>query len=164
VFESERYNEIAVKAMRPFSLTTDAGGVTTFTEDGPFYEEYPSQPPRHVLNGFIYALFGLRDLVRFTNNAEADRLWQDGLATLKKWLPRYDIGFWSLYQLPESPRNPATVPYHRLHVNQLSVLAQITSESIFVQYRDLWQSYLASRMKAWRTLPSKLRWLSGSGF
>jgi heparosan-N-sulfate-glucuronate 5-epimerase len=153
----------AVNALRPFNLSLADGGVTTHHADGLFFEEYPCQPPRHVLNGALYAMFGLWDMVRFEDNSDARRLWDEGLITLIKWLPQFDLGYWSLYHIPQNPKNPATVKYHQLHVDQLTVMHAITGEPEFAKYRDRWQGYLDSRFNALRTLPAKLRWLVSGG-
>jgi hypothetical protein len=149
--------DTAVRAIEPFRHDVADNGVTTYHDVGPFYEEYPCKPPCHVLNGFIYAMWGLRDLAQQVN-ADARQLWESGLKTLTAWLPRYDLGYWSLYHLPESPRNPTTVAYHRLHINQLEVMYALTSEPIFKEYADRWRGYLAHRINALRTLPAKVMW------
>ncbi len=158
----DHYTESAVRALAPFHQEVADGGVTSYHEAGPFYEEYPCRPHRHVLNGFLFAMWGLYDLVRFRDNHEARTLWRSGLGTIAHWLPRYDMGFWSLYHIPSPPPNPATVKYHRLHINQLAVMHELTGEVIFEEYRNRWQGYLDSRFKALRTLPLKLRWLVAS--
>jgi heparosan-N-sulfate-glucuronate 5-epimerase len=150
--------ETAVRALGPFRHDVADNGVTTSHDAGLFYEEYPCRPPCHVLNGFIYALWGLRDLAQ-TGNADAAKLWESGLKTLIAWLPRYDLGYWSLYHVPETPRNPATVAYHRLHINQLEVMYALTSTTIFKEYTDRWRGSLAHRTNALRSLPSKLMWV-----
>ena len=153
--------ETAVRALGPFRHDVADNGVTTYHDAGPFFEEYPCRPPCHVLNGCIYALWGLRDL-SLQGNADAQQLWDSGLKTLIAWLPRYDLGYWSLYHVPESPRNPTTVAYHRLHINQLEVMHALTSEPIFKNYADRWQGYLSNRINALRTLPAKLVWVVSS--
>jgi hypothetical protein len=163
VFDNERdkYLECATKALQPFHKRPADGGVTTYHEAGPFYEEYPCDPPRHVLNGFVFALWGLYDMVRIADNNEAQLLWNNGLATLKAWLPMYDLGYWSLYQLPAKPKNPATVLYHELHVKQLGVMMKIAPDPAFERHYNRWRGYLRGKTNALRTLPSKLRWLAG---
>ena len=43
--------------------TTEEGGVRANNKFGVFYEEYPlASNSTHVLNGFIYSLYGLFDL------------------------------------------------------------------------------------------------------
>ena len=59
------------------------------------YEEYPTTPPLFVLNGFIYSLFGLYDLAQVaTGDAKqtAQKLFDDGMASLKVMLPFFDSG------------------------------------------------------------------------
>jgi len=59
------------------------------------YEEYPTNPPLFVLNGFMYSLFGLYDLAMTGNrsiNAEARMLYERGMSSLKVMLPLFDSG------------------------------------------------------------------------
>ncbi len=63
-FDQDRFAAAAVRALQPFHKLTSSDGVATTHPEGSFYEEYPCQPARHVLNGFLYALWGLHDLVR----------------------------------------------------------------------------------------------------
>jgi heparosan-N-sulfate-glucuronate 5-epimerase len=59
----EIYLRSGLKALRPFQLSSARGGVTAyFLDQLPWYEEYPTEPPSFVLNGFIYSLIGLYDL------------------------------------------------------------------------------------------------------
>jgi len=159
VFDEGCYLDSATKALGLYRLEVEHGGVASHQPDGVFYEEYPCEPACHVLNGFLFALWGLFDLMRLDSTSEATSLWEDGLVTLEKWLPRYDIGYWSLYHIPAPPRNPATIPYHRLHINQLKVMFELTQRQIFREYATKWQAYLDSHFNALRTLPAKLNWL-----
>ncbi len=157
ILGDNKYLESAVRGLGPFAREVRDGGVTTYHDVGPFYEEYPCQPSCHVLNGCIYAMWGLCDLAR-ADNADATKLWDSGVNTLAAWLPRYDIGYWSLYHLPETPRNPTTGAYHRLHINQLAMMHTLTSLPVFKEYEDRWRGYLSSRINLFRTLPAKMRW------
>lgn len=154
----EVHLEAAEKALTPFHIDVRDGGVTSHEHGRPFYEEYPLDPPHHVLNGFLYAMWGLHDLVRLNNNTEAKQLYDRGLATFTDWLPRYDTGYWSLYHIGGEGRNPATIHYQRLHVDQLEVMHALTGNDLLAEYRDRWQGYLNGRFNALRTLPAKMRW------
>jgi hypothetical protein len=147
----------AGNALDCFQVDVADGGVTTHHDDYVFYEEYPSPRPHHVLNGFIYALWGLHDLAR-CGVQKAQEFYNQGLRTLAAWLPKYDMGYWSLYHLSDGLKNPATVHYHRLHIDQLDVIYQLSHEDIFLNYRDRWRGYLSGRLNAVRTLPHKLVW------
>lgn len=161
VLDDSKCLDAAVRALEPFRHDVADNGVTTYHDAGPFFEEYPCRLPCHVLNGFIYAMWGLRDLAQ-QGSTDAGQLWDSGLKTLVAWLPRYDMGYWSLYHLPESPRNPTTVAYHRLHINQLDVMYALTSEPVFKEYADRWRGYLSHRTNALRTLPAKVIWVMSS--
>jgi heparosan-N-sulfate-glucuronate 5-epimerase len=151
------YRRSAEAALTIFHRDVREGGVTSHDKGQIFFEEYPSFPYHHVLNGFLYAMWGLLDLKRM-GDEDAARLYDQGFATFVDWLPRFDMGFWSRYHLSEGPDNPATLHYQRLHVDQLEVMAQISGHPTVIQYRDTWNSYLASRWNPLRTLPAKLRW------
>jgi hypothetical protein len=144
---NKAYAELAEKALVPFTKPVEEGGVTAFTEWGPFYEEYTSGVPTLVLNGKIFALCGLYDFVRvFPENKLARKLFDDGVETVKNILPQYNMGFWSRYNLCEAPWypkvDPATIQYQKLHVSQLKMLYQLTGEKTFDIYAQKFQKQL----------------------
>ena len=159
LFSEYRYMKSAYRALKPFRTRVEQGGVTAILPEGPFYEEYICRPPCHVLNGFFFAIWGLYDLVRLEDHAEARQLWQDGVATIVKLLSHYDIGYWSLYHIPGEP-NPATPKYHDLHIEQLRVMYRLTGEDTFSEYARRWQEYTDEFSNALKTLPAKLRWIA----
>ncbi len=163
-FHSEEYLACAIRALEPFYKDVSHGGITSFYGDLVFYDEYPSPSKFHVLNGFIFSLWGLLDLARIANVDKADDLYRNGLNTLSEWLPRFDMDFWSLYCVSKGIRNPASVPYHRLHIEQMDTMYCITGEEIYKEYRSLWQDYLSRRFNALRSLPAKLMWIAVHGF
>lgn len=153
----ERYADLAEQALKPFTLPVSEGGVTSYTEWGPFYEEYTATVPTMVLNGKIFALCGLHEFTRvFPEHALAGRLFDDGLETLEKVLPEYDLGFWSRYNLCRAPWHPeidpATIAYQRLHVNQLTMLHRLTGRAIFKRYADIFreQDTLLNALRMYR--------------
>lgn len=154
----ERYFAAARSALRPFAVLVKDGGVRTVTDGRVFFEEYPTPRPHHVLNGFIYAIWGLYDLVRLEQQAEAGRLWEEGIATLRDWLPHFDSGRWSWYHIGDGVKNPATIPYHKLHIEQLRAVHAMTGEALFGETADRWQRYLDGRFNALSTLPRKILW------
>ena len=137
----KKYADMAEKALIPFTISSQKGGVTSFTEWGSFYEEYTSSEPTMVLNGMIFAMCGLLDFVRvFPENELAQKLFKDGIDCLTKVLPEYDLGFWSRYNLCKAvwhPKiDPSTINYQRLHVTQLNLLYRITHNKLFKDYAD----------------------------
>lgn len=137
----QEYLDLAEKALTSFTVPVDQGGVTAFTQWGPFYEEYTSEVPTLVLNGMIFALCGVYDFVRVVpDHALAQKIYAEGIETVKKILPEYNLGYWSKYNLCEAdwyPKvDPATIQYQKLHITQLTMLYQLTGETIFKVYAD----------------------------
>ncbi len=142
----EKFDQTARQALLPFTFSVQEGGVVTFTDAGPFYEEYPADFPVLVLNGMIFSLCGIYDFVRtHKEDALASRLFSEGVETLEKILPRYDMGFWSKYSLCEQDFHPAvdpsTIGYHHLHIIQLELMFALTGSEIFREFANRWKEY-----------------------
>lgn len=120
------------------------GGVVYSDDDGhDWIEEYLVEPPTHILNGFIWALWGLYDYWLITKKEEAFKLFQSYVETIVKNLPRYDSGFWSYYELtPQRVKSIASIFYHRLHIVQLRIMHKMTGHPDFLSYADKWSRYL----------------------
>ncbi|MEJ2621001.1 MAG: D-glucuronyl C5-epimerase family protein [Candidatus Thiodiazotropha sp.] len=152
---NQKYINSARKALEPFSKYLDEDGVRSKNTFGEFYEEYPIKVhPTHVLNGFIYSLFGLYDLYIIDNNIEAKELFDEGIATLKKVLPEYDLGNWTRYNL-DSERNLknhwgySSPRYQKIHAAQLYGLHYITKDPYFRKYADKFE---AQNRRSWINL------------
>lgn len=143
----EQFAEAALRAIRPLQAPTTEGGLLTDL-DGPFFEEYPSSPPSLVLNGEIFALWGLRDAGRALGDPGATELFERGLACLSANLHRYDTGTWSRYDLfPHPMKNLASASYHLLHINQLLVLEQMGAPPEVRRVRERFAHYRQSARK-----------------
>jgi hypothetical protein len=143
VFDEPRYRDAAQKAFISFRKTLDEGGVVYRDEQGLLWvEEYVTNPPAHILNGFVWALWGVYDYARETGEKEAEKLYAELLETLRAALPMYDCGFWSLYDLSSlKMRNVASPFYHALHIVELEIMARLTGEEIFREYSRKWADY-----------------------
>lgn len=139
--------------MKPFSVPSAEGGVRTyFMNQYPWYEEYPTVPASFVLNGFIYSLIGLYDVLSLapaTRTGEAQLLFDQGMQSLKKLLPLFDTGSGSVYDLRHftlslSP-NLARWDYHSTHVNQLFLLSTIDSDPMLLAVAERWASYMQGK-------------------
>lgn len=149
-----KYLNAASLAFASFLHDVQAGGVKfRDTDNNIWFEEYIVSPPTHILNGFIWAAWGVYDYFLATGSREAMALFGAAIKTLQANLARYDLGFWSRYEL-SSTFLPmiASRFYHRLHVTQLRVLHKITSEKIFEHYADKWEAYTRSKSKCTRAL------------
>ncbi|GAA1712309.1 hypothetical protein GCM10009793_07770 [Brachybacterium phenoliresistens] len=107
------------------------------------FEEYPSNNPGQlssVVNGNIYAMWGVYDYLRATGDRYARRLLSRALASLAGSFPYYRAaGSTSLYGLtPWSHltwKNPAS--YHRGVITQLRRTAAFSRDPQFLQQADL---------------------------
>jgi len=153
----QKFLDTARAALGPFKKSVEEGGVATRSGSDVFLEEYPSPRPHHVLNGFIYALFGLLDLAE-SGDSEARELFESGRETLDRWLPRFDIGYWSLYHIGPGMKNPATVHYHRLHIEQLSAIQMCSGSDTVLETRNRWRDYYNRSFNRMRTILPKIGW------
>jgi heparosan-N-sulfate-glucuronate 5-epimerase len=149
-----RYLEAAQRAVACFFKPVSAGGVTFTDERGDlWFEEYIVSPPTHILNGFIWAAWGIHDYFLATQESAAQDLFARAVRTLLNNLDRYDLGFWSLYE-QSGTRLPmvASSFYHQLHVVQLRVMHRLTGEEKFARIADRWETYGRSASSRTRAL------------
>ena len=139
----DRYRVAAASAYR--ALHVPRTSMTLYAERGEelWYEEYPAEPPLHVLNGHAYTLLGVLDHARVTGDSEADARWRRAAATLLAHLDEFDLGYWSAYDLVS--REPVSLHYQKnIHVPQLRILAALTGEQGFAATADRWERYTGS--------------------
>lgn len=148
------YLEAADRAFESFIHSTEEGGVIFTDSRGDLWvEEYIVSPPTHILNGFIWAAWGVYDYFLATGNTCAQALFAKCVQTIRNNLDRYDLGFWSLYEQSGTLLPMVASPfYHRLHIVQLRVMARLTGEEIFSRYAERWEDYARSRTKRARAL------------
>jgi len=141
------YLDAARRALAGFFEPTNAGGVA-FTDDRGhlWFEEYIVSPPTHILNGFIWAAWGVYDYFLATQDTSAQQLFSRAVKTLLHNLDRYDLGFWSLYE-QSGTRLPMVASnfYHRLHIVQLRIMHRLTGEDAFARVAGRWQDYTHRR-------------------
>jgi len=140
-----------------FFTPVSEGGIA-FTDDSGdlWFEEYIVSPPTHILNGFIWASWGVYDYFLATGDGSARELFDRAVQTLLHNLSRYDMGFWSLYEL-SGTRLPmvASAFYHRLHIVQLRIMNRLTGQDEFARVADRWESYTRERKNRTRALVYK---------
>jgi hypothetical protein len=111
----------------------------------PWYEEDTSRPLRHILNGMVFAVWGLYDLWKSTGDEAVHRAFETGINSIERALPSFDAGFWSLYYLADKGRNYlASMKYHNTHIVQLRALETQTGNSVLGEYSRRFSSYAAN--------------------
>lgn len=138
----ERLLDTAWGAYRFLAMDQEEGGVRRRDSAGNlWFEEFPSEPPSFVLNGFVYTILGLYDLFRVTGDRGVKGEIDACIETLAANLHRYDAGYWSLYDL----RRRELVRYYyqkNVHVPQMAVLHGLTGLPVFETYREKWERQL----------------------
>jgi glycosyltransferase involved in cell wall biosynthesis len=134
-----RAAETALRALRP--LLDRSEPFVVETKWGPVLEEAPSSPPSRVLNGWIYALWGVFDVAVGLGSEEAAILFDESIESLRATLDEYDAGWWSRYSLWADGRDLAKPFYHRIHVVQLEALHTLTGLDEFAAVAARWKAY-----------------------
>ena len=141
----EKYKNAADQAYQVFNVSTVDGGVNFIdAERNSWIEEYIVHPPTHILNGFMWGLWGVYDYALQFNDEKAITLFKQYTRTLVKELDSYDNGFWSLYEHSGTwLKMIASSFYHKLHIVQLRAMYELTSENIFNEKANKWEDYLS---------------------
>jgi heparosan-N-sulfate-glucuronate 5-epimerase len=149
----EKYADLAHKGYNAFHFLAreHEGGVLDDEGGFTWLEEYIVNPPNHVLNGFVWALWGVRDYAVYFGNDHAENLWRECLKTLEANLKNYDLGFWTAYDWPQGydrnlPVMPSSLYYQTLHTIQMEAVYNLTQHPLFHQYYLKWRKYLENRV------------------
>ncbi|MBT2217922.1 D-glucuronyl C5-epimerase family protein [Virgibacillus dakarensis] len=151
--EDNKYSICALKAKTLFKTPSTNNGVQAkFENKFLFYEECPTDPPSYILNGFMFALIGLYDLYKTTGDKEAKWLYKEGITSLKRMLPLYDLGNRSAYDLTHYTTdggfpNVAKWGYHIMHIHQLAALNSIEKDAKINETLLRWKGYLQGEVK-----------------
>ncbi|MGA9529840.1 MAG: D-glucuronyl C5-epimerase family protein [Terriglobales bacterium] len=151
---NEKYAEAANLGFVSLTKPIAEGGVLIEDQERNLWiEEYIVDPPTHILNGFIWALWGVFDYWLTTDGGAnspareyptsiAREVFDRGVRTLLRNLDRYDTGYWSLYEQSGTRLKMLASPfYHRLHIVQLRVMALLTGDAFFTNFAEKWQRY-----------------------
>ena len=160
--------ELAGRALTALDVPVEDGGLLREIGDPgaggglermAFAEEYPMPSrPSLVLNGHVHALWGIYDYLLVAGDERAQGLFQRCVRGLEYLLERYDLGYWTRYDLDEGWRgvNVASPMYHRIHIGQMKWLARITGKSRFEQAASRWERYAGDRRCARRAYWAKV--------
>lgn len=126
----EKYKEAANRALSFMIKPIGNGGTAQYTDDGGIllleYTHFSA-----VLNGWVFALFGLYDYCLVEDDEALRRAFDLSLSTLIKNLSRYSCNYWSMYDLSGRIASPF---YHNLHIAQMHALSLISDDSTFEKY------------------------------
>ena len=141
--KNEKYKRIADKIYSSVSNLHSEPNVTAIDKDNNFWiEEYPNahpssyheRGPTHVLNGFVFAIWGLYDYYWIDQDPAVKRILQATITTLYNKAPSYRReGGNSFYCIKHQKHSYAVASdhYHDIHIKQLYELYEITGEDFF---------------------------------
>ena len=141
-----KYLDACTKAIRTFDpYLSPSKMVTVLSETEYFFQEYPGEDDSFVLNGAIFALWGIIDFYKVTGDEYALSLFDKGVNGVISKLESYDLGYWScydLYHLKSKPSilNTCTAHYQNIHIKQMEVMYKLTKRSEFKATYDKWSS------------------------
>ena len=158
----EKYQRATDKAFVALTRPIAEGGVLLEDEKledekkDLWIEEYLVHPPTHILNGFMWALWGVFDFWRAREDVSAQGIFDRGVDTLVRNLDRFDTGYWSLYEQSGTRLKMLASPfYHRLHIVQLRVMSKLTGDARFATVAERWEGYARARSNRTRALVGK---------
>lgn len=160
---NEEWLAAAKKAIDFMLKPLSEGGCTAYGADGGVTLcEYTHLPV--VMNGWIFAWFGLYDYILATNDKGRYRqLLNQSEKTLEATLPAFSCRYWSLYDKSGKMASPF---YHQLHIAQMQALATVTGKATYKHYAERWERYLHNPVftaiafvkKAWQKIIEKEEW------
>jgi hypothetical protein len=107
---------------------------TVMVDDDGYYwiEEYPHDPPTHVLNGFNVGLWGLYEYWLLTQTERSRALLEAAITTVERYIEEFRVpGEVSWYGLNRGYRGNEY--YHAVHIRQLRQLHRITDDPYFAE-------------------------------
>jgi D-glucuronyl C5-epimerase C-terminus. len=128
--------EAARRAIEYMLLPIENGGTTMYLGNDVFFKEFTHKPI--VLNGWIFALFGLYDYIKMSSDVQKLDILNKSIKTIEKMLPAFDNGYWSMY---DEENKITSLFYHNLHIAQLNVLYDLFGIQAFDTFSKRWNDY-----------------------
>ncbi|MGO1770205.1 MAG: D-glucuronyl C5-epimerase family protein [Microbacterium sp.] len=125
-------------------LPADSPWVVFVEDDGWLWlEEYAGNvEPMRVLNGHVFAMYGLYDYWRLTGDERAEQIFDGAAETMLEFVPQLrNPGEPSWYGMRVQD-NPVAQDegYHRIHVRQLAMIGNMTDDERFTELSNQFRS------------------------
>ncbi len=135
--KDSRYIDSALKMAVAFEYPYGSEGVTSNEMENHLWFLEAGLP---ILNGHIYALFGLKELATITEEKWITKLFIEGSESVINTIHLFDSGKWSLYWY-KSPSYIASAMYHNLHICQLEILSEYYPSEVLKKYAEKFRGY-----------------------
>lgn len=147
--QDKKYLSAAEKAIKFMLTDVRDGGVCKCNDFELILLEYTHLPL--VMNGWIFALFGLYDYFLLTG--EYEDKFKKSVNSLEKALVHFDCGYWSMYDEVGKIASPF---YHNLHIAQMKALYMVTKKEIFNECAERFERYQKNRLNELRAFAKKV--------
>lgn len=165
-----RFRDRAVLAVAPFEAAVSDNGLLDYLPDGsPFLEEYPGTIYRHVLNGCLYAVVGLHDVVRcFDTPPDPIVSRRDSVVSaIADNISGWSVGNWTSYDFNINPgvrRNPNTMTYHRLQAVLLDYIGGFSGRAELLEAARVWHRSARSPIERIKSVYGKFVYRFSNGY
>lgn len=149
-YNDEMYLDKAYKAITFMVTEKEKGGTALINGDSIVLLEYTHLAP--VLNGWIFSIFGLVDYLKIKKDLYLQEILNHTLTTLVKELPKFDNGFWSLYDNEHTIASPF---YHDLHIALLTVMSELFQNDEFLSNANRFAAYKKKKINYLRAFLMK---------
>ena len=146
IFGEIRFYELAIRARDFFKNEAVSVSQVNFVRKLRhflWFEEYPSNPPSRVLNGYLFAIISLNDSLTYLEDLVIAEIVNEAIQKLQFVIKYYDLGYWSKYDF--YPGRIATLTYHRVHLLQLQYFCEQFENHNLTPFLDRWSRGNASR-------------------
>lgn len=130
------YLQVSKKIFNSFKMSKLGNGTPWITcvDQNAFLwiEEYPDDPPAHTLNGMIFAIYGLYDFFRITNDSDSEKLLRGAIKTVKFNINKFRTPNGVSHYCLKHPKI-RSIRYHKVHIKQLKMLYKITGDRLFLK-------------------------------
>ncbi len=134
ITKDKKYLDAALRAIDFMILDQENGGTMFKDKNYTYLKEYTHKPV--VLNGWIFAVFGLIDINIAVKSSTYSEFLEDTLITLFEELGKFDSKICSFYDI--NRKIICSRFYHRLHIAQLDVLYKYTNNETLLYYFEKW--------------------------
>jgi len=135
------YEEDAIRHLQALSVDLQRGGVSLVKHDTIWFLEYACEDPPLVLNGMLHCLLIIDEFATRLGNRGFSNAFDLAYRTMKRDLPRFDAGFYTLY---DSYGNPADAKYHRLHIELLKLIEEKRNDPQLRYWIFKWERFMKS--------------------
>jgi D-glucuronyl C5-epimerase-like protein len=139
LLDEPRYLEIAQRALRAFEVAPPRGVRTTGPRGGVHYLQYSFAPRLYIFNAFLQSLIGLHDYAKISEDARAQRLYDDAEPEARREVPLSDVGDWSRYSYRG---RESTREYHELLREFLASMCSRRLGELYCTYAERYESYM----------------------